>query len=140
MTQTVLLIRKSSSLAFQNLFGLDNLTDGSFTTKLKVTVNLSSSTATFKWKKKIILWISLVMHILQLEFHWILCYWWALLFWFNITISKSHFFETNSLQPKQAQKSHLLLRKTPSCSHLGTQRAGLWQFDFQCHKLSFFTM
>ena len=34
----ILLIRKSTSLAFQNIFGLDNLTDGSFTTNLKVTI------------------------------------------------------------------------------------------------------
>ena len=67
----ILLIRKSTSVAFQNIFGLDNLTDGSFTTNLKVTINYSLSTATFKWKMKSILWISLVMHILLLEFHWI---------------------------------------------------------------------
>ena len=34
----ILLIRKSTSVAFQNIFGLDNLTDGSFTTNLKVTI------------------------------------------------------------------------------------------------------
>ena len=51
----ILLIRKSTSLAFQNIFGLDNLTDGSFTTTLKVTINYSLSTATFKWKMKSIL-------------------------------------------------------------------------------------